>query len=65
VRHVNQLAERFVRVLLHADLAEVELHRPLVQNTHHDAFAVDHWNDRDAYIDLAAVNLELHAAVLR
>src|SRR5262249_46638032 len=40
-------------------------HRPLVQNTHDHAFTVDHGNNRDADVNLAAVNLQLHAAVLR
>src|SRR5262245_25680817 len=65
VRQVDELAEGLVGILLHADLAEVELHRPLVQNTHDDAFAVNHGNHGNADVDLAAVNFELHAAVLR
>src|SRR5207237_538833 len=65
VWHVDELAEGFVGVLLHADLAEVEFHRPLIQNTHDDDFAVDHGDHGNADVDLAAVNFELHAAVLR
>ena len=37
----------------------------LVQDAHHDAFAVQHRDDRDADVDLAAAHLELDAAVLR
>src|SRR5262245_60467766 len=65
VRQVDELSKGLVGVLLHADRAEVELHRPLVQNTHDDAFTMDHGNHGNADVDLAAVNLELHAAVLR
>src|SRR5262249_22677573 len=61
----DQLAEHLVSVLLHPDRLQVELHRPLVKNTHHDAFAVNHRNHGDADIDLAAGDLQLHAAVLR
>ena len=50
---------------LHADLAQVELHRALVEDTHDDAFAVDHRDDRHADVDLAALHLQLDAAVLR
>ena len=55
VRHANQLAEmsrtcpRSMPMLL-----EVELHAALVEDTHDDAFAVDHRNDRHADVDLAA-----------
>ena len=38
---------------------------PLVEQTQHDAFAVDHRDDRHADVDFAAGDLELDAAVLR
>ena len=52
-------------VLFHAELLEFELHRALVEDTHDDAFAMDHRNDRHAHVDLAAAHLQLDAAVLR
>ena len=37
----------------------------LVEHAHHDAFAVQHRNDRHADVDLAARHAQLDAAVLR
>src|SRR5262249_53123577 len=65
VRPIDQLAEGAVGVLQHADVGEVEDHAALVEQTHDDAFAVDHGDDRDANIDLALVDAHLDAAVLR
>ncbi len=39
--------------------------RPLSSKTHDDAFAVNHRDDRDADVDLAALDAHLDAAVLR
>ena len=65
VRQADQFAEGGVKVVLHAELAERELHRALVQQTQHDAFAVDHGDHGNADIDLAAADPQLDAAVLR
>ena len=65
VRQANQLAEAIVQVRLHAERFERELHPALVEETHHDAFAVEHRDDRNADVDLAAGDAELDAAVLR
>ena len=46
-------------------LFERKLHAALVQKTHDDAFAVQHRDDRDADVDLAAGDAQLDAAVLR
>ena len=46
-------------------LARLNTMRRLVEETHDDAFAVDHRDDRDADVDLAAVDAHLDAAVLR
>ena len=50
---------------LHAELFERKLHAALVEQPHDDPLAVQHGNDRDADVDLAAVHLKLDAAVLR
>ena len=65
VRQLDQLAELGVQVRLHAQLAELEFHGPLVQQAHDDSFAVDHGDHGDADIDLASAGAELDAAVLR
>ena len=65
VRHADQLAELRVQIGLHAERFERELHPALVQEPHHDAFAVQHRDHRHADVDLAAGNAELDAAVLR
>ena len=65
VRQLDQLAEDRVLVRLHAELREAELHGPLVEQPHHDPFAVDHGDHRDADVDLAAADLQHNPAVLR
>src|SRR5262245_22800178 len=51
-------------VARHAHVGEVENHAPLVQETHDDAFTVNHRDDRHADIDLAVLHAHLDAAVL-
>ena len=53
MRQLDQLAELGVKIRLHAQLAELEFHGPLVQQSHDDPFAVDHGDHGDADIDLA------------
>ncbi len=65
VRQLDQLAELGVDVLVHAHAAQREVHPFLVEDTHHDAFAVQHGNDGQADVDFAARDFELDAAVLR
>src|SRR5207244_4048715 len=64
VRPVDQLAEGSVMVRKHANVGEVENHPALVEQAHDDAFAVDHRDDRHAYVDLAVVHAHLDPAVL-
>ncbi len=63
--NADQLAERLAHRARHAELLQRELHAALVQQPHDDALAVQHRDDRHADVDLAAVHLELDAAVLR
>ncbi len=65
VRQFDQLAELGVDVLVHADAAERKLHPVLVEDAHHDAFAVQHRDDREPDVDLSTRNLELDPPVLR
>ncbi len=65
MRQLDQLAELGVKIRFHAQLAELEFHGPLVQQSHDDPFAVDHGDHGDADIDLAPARAELDAAVLR
>ena len=65
MRQLDQLAKLGVEMRLHAQLAELEFHGPLVQQTHDDSFAMDHGDHGDADIDLATARAELDAAVLR
>src|SRR5262249_50561805 len=65
VRIVDDFLEALVGVDQHADALEVEGHAALVEQTHDDAFAVDHRNDGHADVDLAIVDAHLDAAVLR
>src|SRR5262249_32174349 len=50
VRQIDELPEHVVGVGQHADVGEVEDHAALVEQTHDDAFAVDHRDDRDANV---------------
>ena len=65
VRNRNQLLELSEQRFIHAELAQVELHRILAQQAHHDALAVHDRNRADADVDLAAADLEIRAPVLR
>ena len=65
VGQADQLLELGVDVVVHADAAERKAHPVLVEDAHHDALAVQHGNDRDADVDLAALDLELDPPVLR
>src|SRR4029079_17848613 len=58
VRHANQLAELGMQIRLHANSLERKLHAALVEQTHDDAFAVQHRDDRHTNVDLAARNAE-------
>ena len=62
---LDQFVKGAVEVLLHAQLSQGEVHAALVQQPHHDPFAVDHGNDRDANVDLAAGHSQFDPAVLR
>jgi hypothetical protein len=65
VRPVDELFEGTVDVRQHSRRLQVKGHAALVEQTHDDAFAVDHRDDRHADIDLAAGDLHLDTAVLR
>src|SRR5262245_26387254 len=65
VRPIDELLEYFVGVIEHADVGQVEHHARLVQETHDDAFAVNHRNDRNANVDFVVFHAHLDAAVLR
>src|SRR5665213_930350 len=65
VRHVDELAEEGVGVLGHADVGEVKDHAALVKQTHDDAFAVDHGDDRHTNVYFAVLHAHLDTAVLR
>ncbi len=64
VGQLDEALESRVHVGAHADAAQRKVHAVLVQDAHHDAFAVQRGNDRDADVHLAAGRLELDAAVL-
>src|SRR5262249_17471882 len=65
VRQINELPERAIEILLHPKLLQLELHRPLVEDTHDDAFAMDHRDDGNADVDFAPLDAQLDAAILR
>src|SRR5262245_15490182 len=65
VRSINELFEYFVGVFEHTDVGQVEHHTRLVQETHDDAFAVNHRDDRNANVDFVIFHAHLDAAVLR
>src|SRR5262249_12548885 len=60
----NQFLEEAVDVRKHADVGQIEDHPALVEQTHHDAFAVDHRDDRNTDVDFSALHAHLDAAVL-
>ncbi len=64
VRPADQLGEAFVVQALHAQVVEFELDRRAVEDTQDDTFAEGHRDDRHTQVDLAAVTLDLEAAVL-
>ena len=65
VRQLDQFVKLLIQAGLHAQLTQIKLHSPFIKQPHHDAFAVDHWNDRHTNVDIAAGNLKLDTAVLR
>ena len=65
MRKPNQLAKGRIGVGLHPESLQVEHHGAFIEDPQHEAFPVDHRNDRHADIDFPAVHLELDAAVLR
>src|SRR5579871_3320807 len=65
VRQIDQLLEETVNIGQHADVGKVKDHSALVEQTHHDAFAMDHRDDRNADVDFPALYAHLDAAVLR
>ena len=65
VRSLDEAAEQRERLLVHAKLRQREEHVRLVEQAHHHAFAVKHWDDAHAHVDLPATHVELDASVLR
>src|SRR5439155_12038869 len=65
VRHVQDLVEMSAVALGHAEMLGAQDRVAAVEDSQHDRFAVDHRDDRDADVDLAAGDFELDAAVLR
>ena len=65
VRHVEDLVEVVAVALGHAEVLGAEHRVAAVEDAEHDRLAVDHRDDRDAHVDLAAGDLQLDAAVLR
>ena len=65
VRFVDQAVEQGGGTAVHAELAEVEPPRLLVEQAQHHAFAVAGRDGRDAHIDRAARDAQTDAPVLR
>jgi len=65
VRQLDQFAESLQQVLFHPQVAEVEVHSALVQQTEHHALAVDHGDDRDANVHLPPGHLKFDPPILR
>src|SRR5690606_31890389 len=65
VRQSYQPAENVVDLLVHPEFLQRELHVPLVEQTHDDALAMDHGDNRNADVDLSAVHADLDSPILR
>ena len=65
MRKRNELAEGLVNVFVHPNAAQGKVHAVFVENTHDDSFAVEHWNDGHAQVDLAVGDLDFDTSVLR
>src|SRR6185436_12150192 len=65
VRLVDQLVHLLLRARIHAERAELEAARLLVEQTQYDALAVTRGNRRDAHVDRATRDAQRDAAVLR
>ena len=65
VRQFDQLTVDLVRRYVHPERLQLENHRTLVQDTQHNAFAVNHRDHRDAHVHLATAHFQLDPPVLR
>ena len=64
VRASNELVDKLVVFLEHAQFFEAEQEGALLEDTHDDTLAEGHGNHRDADVDLFAAEADLDAAVL-
>jgi hypothetical protein len=65
VGHIEDLVEVPAIARGHAEVLGAEHGVAAVENTHHDRFAVDHRDDRNADVDLAGRDLQLDSPILR
>ena len=64
MRQLDQFIECLDDIFGQTDIDQVEHHPALVEQPEHHGFPVDHRDDRNPHVDLAATNPQLDPAVL-
>ena len=65
MRHAEDFTEDTALFSSHAKIVQAEQGVVLLEQAHHHRFAMQHWNDGDANVDLGTFDPELDASILR
>ena len=65
MRHAEDFAEDTALLTGHTKIVQAEQGVVLLEQAHHHRFAMQHWNDGDANVDLGTFDPELDASILR